>query len=334
MAFHEKVADDEAVRFAGYAEELLALQRARNAKTGRNERALHVKQHIGAVGELLITAATGVGAGIFAKPGMRYPVYARFSNASSGRQSDRLPDARGFAIKLVGVPGKKLIPGMEDEETQDFLFLSDESIAFRDPVEFMTFVRSAKDGPLPLLPRLFSGYGFRRSLSILGALARAKQVSSFATADFHTVAPIAFGATAAKLGLFPTASSSEPTPGGEGLRADLVGRLEQSSLSWTLRAKLFVDDASTPIEDTSVVWSSPWLELGQLTLARREPGEGVQIDDVVEHLSFDPWHAIEDHRPLGAIMRARRVAYGPSVIERKASPEPRSVPELAVHAAE
>jgi hypothetical protein len=334
MAFHEVVADDEAVRFAGYAEELLALQRTRNARSGRNERALHAKQHIGAVGEFVVTAATGVGAGVFANAGTRYPVYARFSNASSARQNDRLPDARGFAIKLVGVPGKKLIPGLEDEETQDFLFVSDEAIAFRDPVEFMTFVRSAKDGPLPLLPRLFSGFGFRRGLSIIGALARAKMVRSFATADFHTVAPIAFGATAAKLGLFPTASESGSASGEGGLRADLLERLEQSSLTWTLRARLFVDDASTPVEDTSVVWASPWLDLGQLTLARRDPGEGAQIDEVVEHLSFDPWHAIEAHRPLGAIMRARRVAYGASVKERKASPEPSSVPELAVHAAE
>ena len=49
---------------------------------------------------------------------------------------------------------------------------------------------------------------------------------------------------------------------------------------------------------------------------------------LVEQLSFDPWHAIAEHRPLGAIMRARAVAYGPSVIARKAAPEPRSVIQL------
>jgi hypothetical protein len=29
----------------------------------------------------------------------------------------------------------------------------------------------------------------------------------------------------------------------------------------------------------------------------------------VERLSFDPWHALVEHRPLGVVMRARAVAY-------------------------
>jgi hypothetical protein len=45
----------------------------------------------------------------------------------------------------------------------------------------------------------------------------------------------------------------------------------------------------------------------------------------VSRLSFDPWHAGEEHRPLGGIMRARRVTYGASVVGRKAAPEPRDV---------
>ena len=334
MAFHETIADDEQARFSQYAKELVELQRARNAKSGSADRALHVKQHVGAVGELVVTAATGVGAGVFATPGTRYPIYARFSNASSRAQSDKLPDARGFAIKLVGVPGKKLIPGMEDEETQDFLFLSDEAMAFRDPHEFMTFVRSAKDGPLPLLPRLFAGYGFKRGFEIIGALAKSKKVTSLTNTDFHTVAPVAFAGTAAKIALFPAANTTpQAAPSGD-LRADLLSRLEQAPVVWTVRARLFADDASTPIEDTSVVWSSPWVELGRLTLSRRDPKSGAELDQVVNRLSFDPWHAIEAHRPLGAIMRARAVTYGPSIVERKASPEPKSVPELVAQAAE
>ncbi len=42
----------------------------------------------------------------------------------------------------------------------------------------------------------------------------------------------------------------------------------------------------------------------------------------MEKLSFDPWHALEELRPLGAMMRARAPAYRESVIARGAAPEP------------
>ncbi len=325
MGFHETIADDEAARFAGYAQELVDIQRARDAKSGKFGRALHVKQHVGAVGELVVTATAG--AGVFATPGQRYPVYARFSNASSRRQNDKLPDARGFAIKLVGVPGKKLIPGMEQEVTQDFLMLSDPAIAFRDPHEFMIFQRAIKDGPLPLLPRMLAGYGLRRGFQVIGRLLEATKVSSFATVDFHTAAPIAWGDSAAKLALFPTPSAA-PAVAPATLRDDLTARLEAGPLTWTLRAQLFVDDQTTPIEDTSVAWSGPWIDLAQLTLQKRDPARAAEIDARTEQLSFDPWHAIEAHRPLGAIMRCRAATYGPSIQGRKGGPEPTSVPEV------
>jgi hypothetical protein len=231
-------------------------------------------------------------------------------------------------VKLVGVPGKKVIPGLEQELTQDFLFIDQPAIPFRDPEEFMTFVRAAKDGPVKLLPRLFAGFGLRRGLQVLGRIARIPKVRSFATHSFHTASPISFGSTAAKLALFPLPSAPVPAAAGiDWLRADLVTRLKTGPLAWSLRAQFFADDDSTPIEDTARAWTGPWLDLGTVTLPRQdlESPKGREISELVENLSFDPWHAIEEHRPLGAIMRARAVAYRSSVIARKAAPEPKSV---------
>jgi hypothetical protein len=98
-------------------------------------------------------------------------------------------------------------------------------------------------------------------------------------------------------------------------------------LSWTLRAQLFVDEKSTPIEDTSVPWTGPWVDLATLTLPPQdtESTRGREISALVSRLSFDPWHATEEHRPLGAIMRARGATYGKSVVARNAAAEPKSV---------
>lgn len=332
MAFGETVEADEAAQFRGFADEIVAIQRRRAEQNGKPERALHVKQHLGAIGNLVVgDAPESARAGVFAEAGKRWPVYARFSNGGARPQADGAPDVRGFAIKLVGVPGTKLIPGLESAQTQDFLFINVPAIAFRNPDEFMHFVRAAKDGPAKLLPRLVSSFGLGRALSILWGAVSAPKVKSYATHAFHTASPIAFGRTAAKLALFP-AAAGEPAPhagGSDYLRQDLAARLRRGALSWTLRAQLFADPASTPIEDASVVWSGPWLDLAILTLPQQdvESARGREISELVSQMSFDPWHSTEDHRPLGAIMRARQATYGASVVGRNAAPEPESVLE-------
>jgi hypothetical protein len=271
------------------------------------------------------------GGGVFATPGQRFPVYVRFSNGSSTSQSDKAPDVRGFALKLVGVPGKKLIFGLEDEQTQDFLFINDPALPFRDPHEFMAFVRAAKGGPALLIPKLFAGVGFGRALAILKRALSSPKVLSFATHTFHTAAPISFGAGAAKLALFPMPSAPVAASSGDHyLRDDLRLRLQGGALAWSLKAQLFVDEQTTPIEDASVVWPGPWLELATLTIPTQDldSAKGKEIATLVESLSFDPWHSIAEHRPLGAIMRARAVAYKSSVLGRSAGPEPKAVISL------
>lgn len=330
MAFGETIAPDEADRFRGFAEEIVAIQSARTAQgSGKAGRALHFKQHLGAVGELVVKAPETARSGVFAMSGKSWPVYVRFSNGSSRHQADKEPDVRGFALKLVGVPGQKLIRGLENELTQDFLFIDSQAIPFRNPDEFMQFVRAAKDGPGKLLPRLISSFGVGRALGIIWGSLTAAKVKSFASHEFHTAAPIAFGRSAAKLSLVPVPSDApgKAASGPDFLRADLVSRLQSRALSWTLRAQLFVDEKATPIEDASVVWAAPWIDLATLTLPQQNPDSprGREISEVVSELSFDPWHAIEAHRPLGAIMRARGATYGASVLARKAAPEPKNV---------
>jgi hypothetical protein len=331
MAFGETIAGDEEDRFRRFAEDIAALARRRSEERGVPSRALHVKQHVGAVGEIVVTAPEEARFGVFAEPGKRWPVYARFSNGSGGTAPDQKPDARGFALKLVGVPGKKLIPGMEDEVTQDFLTIDTPAIPMKDPDEFMAFVRAAKDGPGKLVPRLISSLGLGRTLAILWRSLTNPSVASYATHAFNTAVPVAFGPTAAKLGLVPAPDQGVPpsVDGPDYLRDDLVARLRRGSLSWSVRVQPFVDQKSTPIEDSSVAWVGPWVEVGTLTLPRQDPESerGKEISELVNRLSFDPWHATEEHRPLGAIMRARRVAYAPSVIGRNAAAEPRSVLE-------
>ncbi len=47
--------------------------------------------------------------GVFKYPGREYQAWIRFSNGNSEQKNSRFPDARGMAIKLMGVEGQKLL---------------------------------------------------------------------------------------------------------------------------------------------------------------------------------------------------------------------------------
>ena len=91
-------------------------------------------------------------------------------------------------------------------------------------------------------------------------------------------------------------------------------RLEQSSLAYTLQLQFFVSEAHTPIEDGSVNWEesvAPYTTVGRLTIPRLAEWatERNEIQQRTEQGTFDPWCALAEHRPLGDIMRARKVVY-------------------------
>lgn len=332
----ETVAPDETERFERYASELRAMQK-KNARGGTPSRALHAKGHVGAQGELIVSPGLpeALRVAVFAEP-RSWPVYVRFSNGSGQHQHDRTPDVRGMALKLVGVPGRKLIPGLEDKRTQDFLFIHTPSTPFRDPDEFVSFVRASAGGPVLLLPRLIGIFGLGRTVRLLKRLASMPKPTSLATGAFYTALPLRFGATAAKLALVPVGPSASGAATGSAsmLREDLVSRLRTGPLTWSLRAQLFVDERTTPIEDSSVLWPedrAPFHEVARLVLPQQDltSTSGAKLEEQIERMSFDPWHAVEELRPLGAMMRARAIAYRESVIERQAAPEPDDVVKLA-----
>ncbi len=180
----ERIAPDEEARFERYAEMLRSLQRAR-AK-GKAARALHAKANVGCYGVLTIAAdlPEPLRHGLFAAP-RSHECFIRFSNGAGAHQSDTKPDVRGVAIKVLGVPGKKLIPGLEDATTQDFLLIRTSAMAFRSVDEFVAVVWASRS-PALALPRLIGALGFSRTLGLLrvlaGSLSAARDYPSVAAA--------------------------------------------------------------------------------------------------------------------------------------------------------
>ena len=314
----ETIPPDEAERFERHARTLAAVQKSRDAKS----RALHAKQRAGVRAELeILEVPEHLRVAIFSAP-KKYDAYVRLSNGNGVRAADDKPDLRGLAIKVLGVPGKKLIPGLEDETTQDFLFINAAAFPFRSVEEFVFFIQATTSEAL--LPfRLLRHFGFGTFAFLKRLRALLKAIPSFATQTYFTVASIRFGDYAARLSLAPMQRANGEPPSKD-LRAEMEDRLRKGAVSWELRAQMFVSEERTPIEDTSVAWSetdSPPIVLARLTIPQQEPD--AKTFDLVESLAFDPWHAAVELRPLGAAMRARNPAYRESQKNRGAAKEPR-----------
>lgn len=326
----ENIPADEAERFERYAQEMRELQAFRASVQGMG-RALHTRAQAGVEAEFTVLPDVPEHARVafFGAPGT-HQAYVRFSNGSGVRQPDRKPDVRGVAIKIFGIPGKKLIPGLEDAKTQDFLMIHTPAMPVRNADEFFALVRAAKN-PLLLLPRLFLGLGPVRALQVLPRLAKglSRPIASLATTRYYSAVPIRFGAYAAKFMIEPHARNegTEKARTPEDLGEELAARLRGGPVAYDFRVQFFRDEQRTPIEDASVEWreeDAPFVTVARLTLLAQDVASdrGRRVGETIESLSFDPWHALEELRPIGNVMRARNPSYRESTIARGAARDP------------
>ncbi len=331
----ERIADGEEAHFEELAQILRGLQHAR-AKGGKLERTLHPKAHGGLVGTFHVLADLPKEArqGLFATP-REIPVVMRLSNGAPRHDHDNVGDVRGMALKLIGVEGEKAIAALADTVTQDFLLIPSDNFIIPTPAQFVGVVRALAGHKLLALPRLIGALG-TKAPSILGKMREglSQRVDSVLDLRLHTGLPIRFGDYAAKLDVVPThAAGTERVEGRDRFARELEARAQAGALGWTMRAQLFVDEARTPIEDPTMSWSeevSPFIPVARIEIPVQDPtsDEGRALTARLNDLSFDPWHALAAHRPLGAMMRARNAAYRVSAQERGAAPEPRRLADV------
>jgi hypothetical protein len=317
--WRETIPEGEDAQLERLGAELAELQ-ARRKRGDQVDRALHAKGHVG----LRATFTVGDGLpeharqGVFARP-RAFAAFLRLSNGGGARVHDKAPDVRGLAVKLLDVDGAKVLG---DARTQDFLAIDSVKTPFRDPQEFVTVVKAAAGKNV--FGGLVRGLGLGRALGLGVALARGLRArpNDLLDVTFNTVLPIAFGPYAARLAFVPLHAPSPSRAAGrepDYLSHRIAERAAREPLRWEVRAQ-FYTGAETPIEDPRVDWPSPYTRVAELVTIPATPTPALTA--AVEALSFDPWHALTAHRPLGAMMRARKHAYFASTKGRGAAPEP------------
>jgi hypothetical protein len=329
-----------------------AMERANRQVAAKHRHGLrdaHAKSHGILAGELRIEPdlPAHLAQGLFAAP-RTYPVIVRFSTSPGELRTDRVPAPRGMAIKVIGVDGPRAIE--DGATTQDFLLVNHPTLPFGTVGAYIKLQKVLERQHRQSDLRQRSTRLVARVLTRLRfPLPRIAEV--LATPNhhilgetFHSMAALRYGDHVAKISAAPLsedvrALTGRPVDGraGDSALRDLVADFfARHSAEYELRAQLCVDVDRMPIEDASVRWPeelSPHHRVAVLHLPAQDPYSDARRRYADDVLSFSPWHALEAHRPLGSIMRSRRMAYAGSsnfrhTVNGVQKREPSSIDEL------
>lgn len=304
----EHIPANEAAAIADLGERLKA-QVIRQSEGDITRRDAHPKMHGLVKAEFTVHAdlPEALAIGLFSQA-KTYPAWVRFSNAADSIKPDIAKDIRGMAVKLIGVPGEKLL--QKDALTHDFLLVSIPAFMTPDVAGFAQLVKTI--GAKSLLGKLiYFLVNFRVTWNLLNAL---KRFANPLQIRYFSATPYLLGERAVKYSAIPhvDAPDSIPqNPSDDFLREAMDKQLTAGDVVFDFCVQLQTDSARMPIEDSSKVWSekhSPFHPVATLRIPQQAFATP-ERDQLGENLSFNPWHALPAHRPLGGINRARRVIY-------------------------
>ncbi|SEA46752.1 catalase family protein [Microbulbifer marinus] len=252
---------------------------------------------------------------VFAQPGHEYQSWIRFSNGDMVVQPDNKGDARGMAIKLIGVDGQKIAPEFDGPNTHDFIMTNTPAFFNRnifDYVDNMSHLAKLERTSwfISLWPPRFRPKLFYRAVQTVSS-----EIDTPLQPQYFSMLPYQLGDT-------PLKFSARPCPGmtfdldidqndKDYLTEAMTQQLAAGGACFDFMLQEKVAGADMPIDDASVIWSeedSPFIPVARINIPPQSfAGEAQQA--FCENLSMNPWHGVDDWRPLGSLNRARRLVY-------------------------
>ncbi len=340
----ENPGPDEARLFDELAETMLSISRKTYEDGGHALRSVHAKSHGLLIGRLdvLDDLPAELAQGLFARA-ESYPAILRLSTTPGDILPDSVSTPRGLAVKVLGVTGERL-PGSEDQATQDFVMANAPVFSAQDAKQFLSTLKllaattdraetakKALSATLRAAERVVEAFGGESAtLKTLGG----HPATHILGETFYSQAALRHGAHVAKLQIVPVSpnlmalADAPLTVNGkpDSLREAVAEFFRDHEAVWELRVQLRTDEERMPVEDASVLWPeelSPYRTVARITVPPQTAWSEERSRAGDDRLAFSPWHGLAAHRPLGSIMRARRIAYDRSAgfrMERNGCP--------------
>ncbi|MCP3867399.1 MAG: catalase family protein [Gammaproteobacteria bacterium] len=323
----ERIPPDESERIAALGQRLKEKVIRDNAG-GPIRRDAHPKMHGLVTAEFIIEPDLPgeLAVGLFREPG-RFPAWIRFSNQDGKLKPDIRRDIRGMAIKLMGVPGEKLLPTEENAPTHDFLTISTDVFVTRDVAEFDDLVKVLTGNLVAQLFFFLTHWRVTWNLiQSMSKFANPLQIRYFSTT------PYLLGTRAVKYSVIPHPGPTDTIPAKPGenyLREAMTRQLDREEALFDFCVQVQKGPEEMPVEDPGKRWDeslSPFLKVATIRIPRQTFSTPVR-DKLGENLSFTPWHALPEHRPLGGINRGRKIIYDMiSAFRHRENEQPRREP--------
>jgi hypothetical protein len=243
--------------------------------------------------------------GVFSEP-RTFPVWVRFGGPGPATPPD-IDDVGvlSIGIKLMGVPGPKLL---EDEKfTQDFTGITTPIFTTPDVKENAKLQAASRKG-LPLF------YFITHLLdSIMQGLWARTQTSPLETVYWSCVPYLLGEGRAMQYAVRPKSRTRTRVPrlpfrpSDNYLREAMAGTLAQRGVEFDFLVQLQTDPHRMPVENASVRWPeklSPLVPVAILQIPRQKFDSPAQLA-FAHNLSYNPWHCVPEHRPLGNQNRGR-----------------------------
>lgn len=243
-----------------------------------------------------------------------YPAWVRFSGPGPYVTPDI--DDVGFmsiSVKLMDVPGAKLMD--EEKFTQDMFGVSTPTFVTPDTRANAHLQEwSVKDASI------FHFLNIKRPhvLDLIMQGLYIKTQSSPFEAPYFSCVPYLMGEGQAMMYSFwPVSDRKTPIPRlplrppDDHLRNAMVAALDQGYVEIDVRVQLQTDPHLMPIENAAVLWPerlSPRVSVATLRIPKQTFNSPEQMA-FARRLSYNPWHCIAEHRPLGNQSRARKRMY-------------------------
>ena len=251
--------------------------------------------------------------GIYATP-KTYRAWVRFSGPGPYITPDI--DDVGFmsiSIKLMGVEGSKLME--EEKNTIDLFGVSPPTFVTPDvKANAQLQKESLKNAQI----FYFLNFTKPHVLDLIMQSLWIKTQSSPLEAPYFSCVPYLLGeGQAMQYSVWPKSNRKTRIPRlpfrppDDYLRQAMVASLAADEVEFDFRIQLQTDPHLMPLENAGVLWPedlSPRVSVATLRLPKQKFDSPAQME-FAKKLSYNPWHTIAEHRPLGNQSRARHRMY-------------------------
>lgn len=275
----------------------------------------------------------GLKQGIFGRPD-RFPAWIRFGGPGPLSPPD-VKDAgiMSIGIKLMGVPGEKLLP--DEKATQDFVGISCPTFTTPNILENVKLQRQIGKGtPVFYFINPFDSHYLDGMMQGLYARMNTSPLES----RYWSCVPFLLGeGQAMKFSVRPCSDRKTKIPWNppdNWLRESMAQTLSRTDAQFDFCVQVQTNPKRMPIEDASIEWPerlSPFVPVAKITIPAQEFRSPEQTI-FARQLSYNPWHSIAEHRPLGNQNRARLLIYSElSRLRQSMNHEPHLEPTGAEH---